>query len=81
MEVSKMHSQTPEPVALALAIAGLYGEALRAEERGDSKGAALCLAAFDRLGALNLERGSTQITEGLCATMRDAHEARMLGRK
>jgi hypothetical protein len=64
----------PEPVALALAIAGLYGEALRAQERGDTAGAARCMEAFERLSLLNAERGAPQITEGLCATMRKAHE-------
>jgi hypothetical protein len=65
-----------EPIALALAIAGLYGEALRAQERGDSASAAQCLEAFDQLGTLNEEHGATQITVGLCATMLRAHKER-----
>lgn len=67
----------PESAALALAVAGLYGEALGAEERGDTKSAAMCLEAFDRLGALNEERGAPHITEALCATMLSAHKSRI----
>lgn len=74
MEIGMSKFAMPEPVALALAIAGLYGEALRAQERGDTAGAARCMEAFERLTKLNLEHGAPQITEGLCAIMRRGHE-------
>jgi hypothetical protein len=71
----------PEPIALALAIAGLYGEALRAQERGDVSNAARCLDAYERLGALNMERGAPQVTQALCAAMLSEHERRMRERQ
>jgi hypothetical protein len=71
----------PEPIALALAIAGLYGEALRAQERGDVSNAARCLDAYERLGALNAERGAPRVTQTLCAAMLGEHERRVMERQ
>lgn len=80
-EEKKNEMPMPEPVALALAVAGLYGEALRAQERGDVSNAARCLDAYERLGALNAERGAPQVTQTLCAAMLGEHERRMRERQ
>jgi hypothetical protein len=71
----------PETAAVALAVAGLYGECLRAQERGDAKQAGILEEAFHLLnGKLSLERGDYVLTQELCHAMLKAHEARMAAR-
>lgn len=70
-----------EDKAIALAIAGLYGEALRAKERGDVEQASILEEAFQLLQSkLSLLRGDYVLTMKLCATMLKAHEERMANR-
>jgi hypothetical protein len=81
MENDNVAPPMPETVAIALAIAGLYGECLRAQERGDTKQAVILEEAFHLLnGKLSLERGDYVITQQLCDTMLKAHEERIASR-
>jgi hypothetical protein len=65
-----------EAHAVALAIAGLYGEALRAQERGDFASSETLRAAFVMLDKLSQERGMPQLTHSLCDTMVSEYERR-----